>query len=124
MKLVYWACRCLDDSSAYNIRERTMKEALKKRDEYNKGGGMSYGPVTKVEVDYHGGAFGLMQALMGEGGAESLLPENEEQAKIYRDLARQEREKARAEKRAAQARGTEVVNWIGSLVERSRQRPA
>ena len=88
MRLIYWAAKRLDDSQCYNIRERTRQEAIAKRKAYLDDG-LQYGPVTKVEVEYQGGRFGLMLALLEEG-AENLLPDDETQANVYRDLDRRE----------------------------------
>lgn len=69
MKLQYWVCECLDDSSCYNIRTKTKKEAVRLREA--NGGAERFGPPTKVILEYEDG-FDLMMNCMGEGGPYGL----------------------------------------------------
>jgi hypothetical protein len=63
MKLVYWCCARRDDSSAYNIRARTKREANKQRAEMPN----SYDEPVKVVIKY-ADAFDLIERALGEGG--------------------------------------------------------
>ena len=62
-KLTYWVAPRLSDSSVYNIRTKTKREAQALRQQW---GASDYGPVTKVEVEYDG-AFDLMHQCLSEG---------------------------------------------------------
>ena len=65
-KLVYWVCECQDDSTAYNIRAKTRREAkalLKERE----GDEARFGPIKKVEVEYWD-TFDLVVQSLSEGG--------------------------------------------------------
>lgn len=66
MKLVYWVVPCIGDSSAYNIRAKTRKEAMRMREEEIRRG-CEYGEVQRHEVYYTSG-FDLVDQCMGEGG--------------------------------------------------------
>ena len=63
-KLTYWCAPCLGDSSVYNIRTKTKKEAQALIDSglYRS----DYGAIEKVEVHYKD-AFDLMHRAMSEG---------------------------------------------------------
>ena len=63
-KLTYWCAPCLDDSSVYNIRTKTKKEAQAIIDSGVYGS--NYGAIQKVEVRYKD-AFDLVRMAMGEG---------------------------------------------------------
>lgn len=63
MKLTYWVCRCIDDSDAYSIRDKTKKAAVARREEY---GAEGFEPVKKVTVEYLD-AFDLMNECTTEG---------------------------------------------------------
>ncbi len=63
-KLTYWCAPCLGDSSAYNIRTKTKKEAQAIIDSGVYGS--NYGAIEKVEVRYED-AFDLVRLAMGEG---------------------------------------------------------
>ena len=62
-KLTYWVCPCTRDSSCYNIRTKTRKEAVAQLAMYKDGG---YGPPMKHTIHYTG-ALDLVQQCMGEG---------------------------------------------------------
>ena len=62
MKLTYWVAVTYDDSRAYNVRERTKREAVAAVSE----SGLSHGPVHKVTVEYDDG-FDLMDQCLSEG---------------------------------------------------------
>ena len=67
MKLVYWVAPCLDDSSAYNIRAKTRKEAKRLLAQHlSGGGGVTYGEVQRHEVHYKDG-FDLVDQALGDG---------------------------------------------------------
>ena len=63
-KLTYWCAPCLDDSSVYNIRTKTKKEAQAIIDSGVYGS--NYGTIEKVEVHYKD-AFDLVCKTLGEG---------------------------------------------------------
>lgn len=73
MRLTYWIAECLNDSQAYNIRERTKREAkeelARRQGEYAELGcsGPRYSPVRKVTVEYDDG-FDLMWMCLSAGG--------------------------------------------------------
>jgi hypothetical protein len=67
MKVTYWYAKCLNDSDAYSIREKTKKAAKKMRDEIHSGYPNSYAPIVKVTVEYKSG-FDLIRMAAGEGG--------------------------------------------------------
>lgn len=64
MRLTYWVAECLDDSSAYNVREKTRKACAARVAEHHDQG--SYGAPKKVTVEYDN-AFDLMDQCLGEG---------------------------------------------------------
>jgi hypothetical protein len=61
-KLVYWVCDVRDDSKAYNIRARTKKEAIRKREE---NGFENYNEPRKHEISYKD-AYDLMDVCLSE----------------------------------------------------------
>ena len=65
MKLTYWHAECFDDSSAYDIRTRTRKEA-KEQVAIWVSNSTRYGPIKKVTVEYSN-AFDLMEQCSNEG---------------------------------------------------------
>jgi len=48
-KLVYWVCDVRNDSTCYNIRARTKKDAIRKREE---NGSHNYDEPRKHVIDY------------------------------------------------------------------------
>lgn len=66
MRLTYWCCASLDDSSAYNIRTKTKKEASAIRDEDDPYR-VRYSDPFKVTVEYSDG-LDLLRMCLGEGG--------------------------------------------------------
>tara|TARA_R110000796_G_scaffold52803_1_gene124338 strand:- start:1087 stop:1305 length:219 start_codon:yes stop_codon:yes gene_type:complete len=65
MKLTYWMCECLNDSSAYDIRAKTKKGALQERADRSEA--CSYGEAQKVTLEY-ADSFDLLDACLGEAG--------------------------------------------------------
>lgn len=64
-KLCFYVARCLDDSSAYDIRARTLREVKARLMTVDPA---SYGQPERVEIPYRS-VFDLMEALCGEGKA-------------------------------------------------------
>lgn len=64
MKLIYWYAAIETDADCYSVRERTKREAKAKVAELSHH---TFGPVTKVTVEYRDG-FDLLQQCTGEGG--------------------------------------------------------
>ncbi len=63
MKVTYWTIECLNDSSAYDIRARTKKEALEKLELFGQEG---YDNVVKrITMRYNDG-FELLDHCLGE----------------------------------------------------------
>lgn len=76
MKLTYWTVPCLDDSSVYDIREKTKKAALAKcadltSEPHLKG---AYNPkdIEKVVIEFKD-SFELLDNCLGEGGHHNLI---------------------------------------------------
>lgn len=65
MKLTYWYAKCLNDSDAYSVRQKTRKAAEADKLSRHKSG--DYGPVVKVTVEYDN-AFDLMEKCSDEDG--------------------------------------------------------
>lgn len=64
-KLTYWCANIVGDAGCYSIRRRTRKECLEGVKQGEKWGN-KYEAPQKVALTYEGGAFGLLQRLMGE----------------------------------------------------------
>jgi len=73
MKLTLWVIRCTNDSSAYDVRATTKKEAIRLLGELKEVGAADYEEtVTRYTLEYENG-FELMDATAGEGGWETLV---------------------------------------------------
>lgn len=73
MKLTLWVIRCTNDSSSYDIRATTKKEAIRLLEERQEFDGFSYEEtVTRFTLEYSNG-FELMDTTAGEGGWECLV---------------------------------------------------
>jgi len=64
-KLTYWVCPCVGDSSCYNIRTKTRKEAVAEKAMHNPE---YFGPPMKHTIHYTG-ALDLVTICLGEGSA-------------------------------------------------------
>ena len=80
-RLKYWKIRCLDDHDCFSIRRKTKKEAMavwaalladgsarEVEDDDGFTEWKGFEPPEKIEIHYRGGAFGLMDNLLSEGG--------------------------------------------------------
>lgn len=78
-KLTYWKVPVEGDGDCYSLRFKTKAEAMLAWDELVENGDAyqspgyggeltwnNYAPPYKVEVEYFGGVFGLLQELTGE----------------------------------------------------------
>lgn len=72
-RLTYYYAQCLNDDEAYSIRERTLKEAKAKRDEWDPKQ-ERFGPIHRITMEYED-AFDLFSTSVGEGGPHSLTTE-------------------------------------------------
>ena len=69
MKVTYWCAECLDDSKAYNIRERRKRDVVERLKDlgWPADGGSAYSKPFKVETEFDD-VVDLLQCAMGEGG--------------------------------------------------------
>ncbi len=74
MKVTYWVCSQDFDSTAYNIRAKTKKQATLLRSQVHKS--EKYSKPFKVTIEYDD-AFDLLTRCLGEGGICELPPTNE-----------------------------------------------
>lgn len=77
MRLKYWVAPCLDDSSAYNRRAKTLQELLRDKDYIQDLADGRFGPPEEVILEYDN-AFHLVTSLLSEGGGFGLIINNAE----------------------------------------------
>jgi hypothetical protein len=83
-RLKYWKIRCLDDHDCYSIRRKTKKEAMvdwasllqdgsakEVEDEEGFTEWKGFEPPRKIEINYRGGTFGLIDLVTSEGKPET-----------------------------------------------------